>query len=136
MAIGSQRTRNRAFGGGSSVNLGGASSGFQGGSMAKIANVASTMTEMFKRGLGPMSPALMAKMGVLPGSEAAAQSMRISNTALRAGGSAGMEGTGTVQIENLNVPPGTTREQIDYIMEQIAKKLQGKKGLSGRSVTL
>jgi TP901 family phage tail tape measure protein len=40
------------------------------------------------------------------------------------GSSGGMGTGGNVYIENLSVPPGTTKEQIDFIMKEIGKRVK------------
>ena len=42
---------------------------------------------------------------------------------------------GNMNIENIVVPEGTTREQVEAIVNELAKRL-GNRGLTGRSVTL
>lgn len=40
----------------------------------------------------------------------------------------GMSGGGNVYIENINVPPGTSKEQIDHIMKEIGRQVKRRGG--------
>lgn len=48
-----------------------------------------------------------------------------SNPSLATVGAGG--GSGNIFIQNLNVPPGTTRQQVDAIMEEMARRVNRKK---------
>jgi phage-related protein len=55
--------------------------------------------------------------------------MRNGSSSMPTVGAPALAGAGNVYIENLTVPPGTTREQIDFIMNAIAKEFKRNGGI-------